>query len=191
MASGGLLFFPDDCQRGEEAWYGVLESGLDIGADLVLLQEQPLFEGYRHRGYHLHSVKGGRAMTAVRIDTKFKYEVRDDLITNTEGDIVILDLYLPQRLRVVNVYNQKLFRDGRQINVKPAQLARWDEILTGPCIVAGDINAHSPRWGSTHSRDHTFWEDLMDGHGLKYSGNGQPTRGDSTIDLVLASTDLI
>lgn len=185
-----LKIIQQNCQRGEEAWYGVLESGLEMQADLVLLQEQPIFEGYRHRGYLLYSVKGGRAMTAVRVGAKFRYEIREDLAQFTNGDVVIVDIFVPERVRIINVYSQKVFEGGRQLRTRPAEEGNWEQILQGNCIVAGDINAHSSRWGSTFSRDHLFWENLMDEHGLVYVGDGLPTRGENTIDVVLSTSNL-
>ena len=61
--------------------------------------------------------------------------------------------------------------------------------MQGRVILAGDFNAHSPRWNKTGiRRDQGFLEKLMDDHDLDYVGNGEPTRGESTIDLVLASS---
>ena len=60
------------------------------------------------------------------------------------GDLVILDLLLPERVRVINVYNQKVFRNGQQLNFRPAEHAEWDRILIGRCVLAGDFNTHNP-----------------------------------------------
>lgn len=186
----GIEIMQQNCQKSERAWYSALESGLEMGVDIVLLQEPPVYKGYAHRGYQLISKREGRTMTAIRNGVNFKYEVREDLAEEGAGDLVIVDLFLPERLRIVNVYNQRVFKDGRQTNDKPAEKARWEDILKDRCVLAGDFNAHSPRWGSAFSRDHRFWEDLMDDFGLEYVGDGKPTRFDKTIDLVIATTNL-
>jgi hypothetical protein len=53
-----FTFIQQNCQKAEAAWYGALESGLEMGVDMVLLQEQPTFGGYRHDGYELVSAEG-------------------------------------------------------------------------------------------------------------------------------------
>ena len=187
-----VYILQQNCQKSEVAWYATLESGLELGADLVLIQEPPTFQGYSHRGYYLHSKRGGgRAMTAVRISANLQYEVREDLGDEADGDLVILDILLPERLRIVNIYNQKIFRDRKQINIRPAENAQWDNIIDNRCVIAGDFNAHSPRWGSEYSRDSRYWEDLMDNYNMDYVADGKPTRFNSIIDLVLATSSVI
>jgi hypothetical protein len=49
-----------NCNRNGDVFVFVLESGLSLGVDPVLLQEQPIFSGYRHPGYDI--LRGGRAI---------------------------------------------------------------------------------------------------------------------------------
>ena len=177
-----------NCQRGEVPFYGALESGLEVKADLVLFQEQPAFEGYSHPGYKF--IRGGRAMMAIRVDCKLRYEVRQELMGEPGGDVVVVDLFTEKgRIKIVNVYDQRKFVAGRQTNQRPARDIEWERVVQGKVILAGDFNAHSPRWNKTGiKRDQGFLEKLMDDHDLEYIGNGEPTRGESTIDLVLASS---
>ena len=45
-------------------------------------------------------------MTAISVDCKLRYEVRQELMGETGGDIVIMDLYTKKgRIRIVNVYD--------------------------------------------------------------------------------------
>lgn len=186
-----IAIVQQNCQRSADVWYGTLESAIELGADMVFLQEPPKFHGYSHRGFRLVSKRGGRTMIAIRVGAEFRFEVREDLAVETEGDLAIIDIFIPERVRLINVYNQRVFRQGRQTNIKPAENAKWEEILVGRCVLAGDFNAHSPRWGSKISRDNKYWEDLMDSYGLSYVGDRKPTRFDKIIDLTLASSDVI
>jgi hypothetical protein len=57
----------------------IMESGLQLGADLVIVQEAPNFDGWRYPGFDFFWVEGGRVMTGVRKDTKWKMKLRPDL----------------------------------------------------------------------------------------------------------------
>ena len=101
-------------------FYGALESGIKEGADMILLQEKPKFEGYSHPGYKF--IRGGRAMVAIRVDCKIKYEIRRDLVGGAGDDVVIIDYVTSKgRIRVVNVYDQRKFVAGKQTNLRPAR----------------------------------------------------------------------
>jgi hypothetical protein len=58
-----LKVLQHNCNRNGDVFVSVLESGLSLGVDLVLLQEQPTFSGYRHPGYDM--LGGGRVAIAI------------------------------------------------------------------------------------------------------------------------------
>jgi hypothetical protein len=47
-----------------------MESGLELGADLVLIQEAPAFHGWQHPAYDY--VWGGQVMMGIRKDSVWK-----------------------------------------------------------------------------------------------------------------------
>jgi hypothetical protein len=59
-----------NCHKSSEVLTGAMESGLELGADLVLIQEAPAFHGWRHPAYDY--VWGGRVMMGVWKDSVWK-----------------------------------------------------------------------------------------------------------------------
>jgi hypothetical protein len=66
-----------NCHKSGEVLTAAMESGLELGADLVLIQEAPASRGWRHPAYDY--VWGGRVMTGVRKDSVWKVRPREDL----------------------------------------------------------------------------------------------------------------
>jgi hypothetical protein len=54
-----------NCHKSGEILMAIIESGLQLGADLVIVQEAPNFHGWRHPGFDFFWVEGGRVMTGV------------------------------------------------------------------------------------------------------------------------------
>jgi hypothetical protein len=79
-------------------------------------------------------------------------------------------------LRIANVYSATVF--GQAGEGRPAHHANWTEILGEDTIIAGDFNAHSPRWNphDPPRRNHHFLEELMDDYGLIVKNDGPATR---------------
>lgn len=182
-----LVVIQQNCQRGEVCFYSTLETGIEKEADIVLLQEQPVFSGYSHPGYELYG--GKRVMMAIRKGIAIKAVPRPDLGAEADGDVLVMDLISTKgRLRLVNIYDQRVFENGQQITLRPARKVCWEKVIEGSCILAGDFNAQGPRWsGNGGVKDNRYWEDIMDEHDLIYAGDGGPTRGQNTIDLVFAT----
>jgi len=68
-------------------------------------------------------------------------------------------------MRLVNVYDQLRQEGGVRSQGRPAQTARWSEIMEQEKILlGGDWNAHSDRWDPQcpPKRDANFLENLMD-----------------------------
>jgi hypothetical protein len=118
-----------NCGRGYEATMIVLEERIVWGADVVILHEPVVErEGYyiSHPGYRL--VRGGRTMTAIRRDTCLEFT---EVERGGEGDVQVFDVEctLGRTMRMVNFYDQLRQVEGVRSQGRPAQTARWDEIM--------------------------------------------------------------
>jgi len=157
---------------------GALEQGIVWGADVVMLQELYVErEGYNisHPGYRL--VRGGRRMTARKRDTHLEFS---DVDKGGDGDVQVFDIKYPsgRKMRLVNVYDQLRQEGGVQSQGRPAQTARWREIMEQEKIrLGGDWNAHSDRWDPQcpPKRDANFLENLMDEYDLIKVTDGEET----------------
>jgi len=155
-----------------------LETGIVWGADVVMLQEPYVErEGYNisHPGYRL--VRGGRMMTANRRDTHLEFSEVDK---GGDGDVQVIDIRYPsgRKMRLVNVYDQLRQEGGVRSQGRPAQTARWWEIMEQEKILlGGDWNAHSDRWDPQcpPKRDANFLENLMDEYNLIDVTDGEET----------------
>jgi len=161
---------------------GALEIGIVWGADVVMLQELYVEkEGYNisHPGYRL--VRGGRTMTAIRRDTHLEFLEVDQ---GGDGDVQVFDIRYPlgRKMRLVNLYDQLRQEGGVRSQGRPAQTARWREILEQEKILlGGDWNAHSDRWDPQcpPKRDATFLENLMDEYHLIDVTDGEETHSNT------------
>ena len=181
-----------------EALTMLMETAMERKADLVLVQEPPACVTTTHPGYTF--LRDRRVLTARRVDSDWTVTTEDNLTREAEGDVQVLALgrrgHQGRQLRVVNAYFQK---DGRSGTYRPAERAKWEEILgTSRCIVAGDFNAHSRMWNPycTTARNAAFLEDLIVAHELRVLNDERetrPTRGGgslhSIIDLTLATPE--
>jgi hypothetical protein len=174
----------------------LMQTAIERKTDLVLVQECPTQWGRCHPGFE-YMWNGGRVMAARRRDSRWTFSTENNLTREGEGDVQSIAVGCRGRqgrlMRVVNTYCQK--KQGER--GRPAERARWDAILEGEAIVAGDFNAHSPRWNPLcgEARDQVFLEDLMDTYGLVVHNTDQATRPSSTtihsiIDLTLTSPGL-
>jgi len=167
-----------NCGRGYEATMMALETGIVWGADVVMLQEPYVErEGYNisHPGYRL--IRGGRTMTAVRRDTHLEFSEVDK---GGDGDVQGFDIRYPsgRKMRLVNVYDQLRQEGGVRRQGRPAQTARWNEIMEQEKILlGGDWNAHSDRWDPQYppKRDANCLENLIDEYDLIDVTDGEET----------------
>ena len=140
-------------EKSGDSLHCLLETGLKRKSDLVLVQEPPLFNGYAHPGFDLIWTKG-RTMAARRRDSTWTFSTEDHLTQDSMGDVLVIAAGKKggkgRKIRIANTYSQKVGREGR---VRPAESADWDNILTEDCVVAGDFNAHSPRWNPLCTND--------------------------------------
>jgi hypothetical protein len=54
-----------NCHKSGETLTAIMESGLQLGADLVIIQEAPNFHRWQYPGFDFFWVEGGRVMTGV------------------------------------------------------------------------------------------------------------------------------
>jgi len=120
-----------------------------------------------------------------------------------EVDVQVFDIKYPsgRKMRLVNVYNQLRQEGGVRSQGRPAQTARWSEIMEQEKILLrGDWNAHSDRWDPQcpPKRDAIFLENLMDQYDLIDVTDGEETHlntrnGEtlgSLIDLFITKTSM-
>ena len=100
--------------------HDVLETGLALKADAVLIQEPPSFQKYSHPSFHI--IWGKRTATAIRILSGWTPTEIEELEKESEGDIQVIDFRRRSglSLRIVNVYDQRQFKDGSQGKERPA-----------------------------------------------------------------------
>jgi len=167
-----------NCGRGYDATMIALEKGIVWGADVVMMQEPVVEkEGYNisHPGYRL--VRGGKTMTAIRRDTHLECS---ELDMGGDGDVQVFDIQYPsgREMRLVNVYDQLRQVEGVRSQGRPAQAARWKEIMGRNKIrLEGDWNAHSDRWDPEcpPKRGELFLPNHMDEYDLTDVTNGEAT----------------
>jgi ribonuclease HI len=173
----------------------LMETAFRRKTDVVLIQEPPDRWGRCHPGFE-YMWGGGRVMTARRRDSDWTFSTEDNLTREGEGDVQSIAVGRLGRagrvVRVVNTYCQRrVGEEGR-----PGERAGWERLLEEGAIVAGDFNAHSPRWNSfcETARDQHFLEDLIDTYDLTVHNSDQATRPSSTvhsiIDLTLSTPGL-
>jgi hypothetical protein len=121
-----------------------------------------------------------------------------DLSRGANDDVIVTDVKrrTEKMTRVINIYDQTDLRTRE----REARKINWSRIIRqrgGGTILAGDFNAHSRGWDPRckEQYDATFWEEIIDEHGLEIGNDNQPTHhwarngeeGELTIDLTLAS----
>jgi len=81
-------------------------------------------------------------MTAIRRDTHLEFS---EVNKGGDGDVQVFDIKYPtgRKMRLVNVYEQLRQERGVRSQGRPAQTARWREIMEQEKILlGGDWNAH-------------------------------------------------
>ncbi len=191
-----------------------LEIALNIGARIVMLQE--LFIGNREPSYstfNLYWPQGDR--TAIRVMTAMRRDLVNKIVVEHRTDLVndlyfilleIWDLDLSKKpgrkTRVLNVYDnqvgQRYTWTGNTSRVRQTlEDIKWEVVIQGRFLMAGDINTHSPIWNSHHHRrqNATILEELIEQFGLLINNElGRATRFFSReifiIDLALSLPQL-
>jgi hypothetical protein len=156
-----------------------METAVRKKVDLVLIQEPPEDHRFTHPGYD-YLWTTGRVMSARCKTSAWTFSTEDNLTKGSTGDVQVLSVGRRNQkgrvLRIANVYSAKVF--GERGGDRPAHLANWPEILSEDTVLAGDFNAHSPRWNPHNPprRNHHFLEELMDDYDLIVQNDGTATR---------------
>jgi hypothetical protein len=174
-----LRILQHNCQKDGEVLTALMEMAVKRGAEVVLIQEPPTFQHYNHPAFQYIS-SPGRVITARRITWDWTVSTEDRFTKECKGDVQVLALGRRNKqgrvLRVVNVYDNIVHKQGSE---RPARKANWEAILEEETIIAGDLNAHSPKWnveGDERRRNHHFLEELIEHHGLILANDGSITR---------------
>ena len=109
--------------RSGDALHCPLETAVERGTDLVIIQEPPARLGYAHPGFNLLWTTG-RTLVARRKDSEWTFSTEDGHTKYSGGDVQAIAVGVRGRtgkvLRVVNAYFQRVGREGRE---RPAEMA--------------------------------------------------------------------
>jgi hypothetical protein len=175
-----VIVLQQNCAGSKEGTVLAIEKGLEREADLVVMQEAYQGKGEEYRTSHpgFKFVRGGRVMTAIRIDTQVEVDEVGGL--GGDGDVQAFDIVdkKGKKVRLVNVYDQLYQKDNTRSTTRPARSADWEKIMNARNVVlCGDWNAHSKEWNErcTHRRDATFLENLIQMHDLQVMNDEEDT----------------
>jgi endonuclease/exonuclease/phosphatase (EEP) superfamily protein YafD len=102
---------------------------------------------------------------------------RTDLSRGANDVVMVTDVKRTgeKLTRIINVYNQRDVQTGE----RRARKIKWHRAIRqgGGTIIAGDINAHSPRRvpRCRGQRNAKFWEEIIDVYGLEIGNDDRPT----------------
>ena len=88
-----------------------------------------------------------------------------------------------RKMTLVNVYDQLRQEGEVRSQGRPAQTARWSEVMgQEKILLGGDWNAHSDRWDlqCPPKRDAIFLDNLMDQYNLIYVTDWEETHSNTT-----------
>jgi hypothetical protein len=60
-----------NCRKNGDILTEIMESGKKLSADLVIVQEPPIFHGWNHPGFYFIWEPNGRAMAGMRKDSQW------------------------------------------------------------------------------------------------------------------------
>jgi hypothetical protein len=109
---GHLKVLQLNCRKDGGILTAIMESGVELGADLVLVQEAPVCQDWRHPTFDY--LWGRRVLVGVRRNSEWRVWPREDLAQPTYGDVQVLDVTCRdnRQVRVVNVYDAPRRSDG-------------------------------------------------------------------------------
>ena len=162
-------------------------------ASVLALQETLMPENYLFKipGYNLLCKEGTynrrtHGGVALYIHSTIPFQ-KINLSTNLQA--IAARVHLKSLITVCNIYN------SRSHTLSENDLQQLFNQLPQPCIIVGDFNAYSPRWGciSSDARGKIV-EKFLDWSGLYILNNGAPTHpnntNDSAIDLSFCSPQI-
>ena len=165
----------------------------NMKADIIALQETKIPSRFLHRipNYTVASKEGttnrqnhGGVATYIHQDIPFT-----EINLNTPLQAVATTVHLKTQMTICNIYN------SRSHQFSEALLLQLYNQLPKPCLLMGDFNAYSPRWGCSRldARGKVL-ESFMDQTNLILLNDGSPTHPnittDTAIDLTLSSPSI-
>src|ERR1700712_5015671 len=131
-----MLLLQHNCAAGGQVVEAVLQSAVELRAEIVLIQEPR--EGndgtVSHPGFR-NILKEKKVWIAISNKAKCRVDPVD--VNGGEGYVQAVDITINGKtIRVVNVYDQKVPHSNR----KPAEEINWSRLIRGRCVVAGDMN---------------------------------------------------
>jgi hypothetical protein len=87
---GHLKVLQLNCRKDGGILMAIMESGVELGADLVLVQEAPVHQDWRHPTFDY--LWGGCILVGVRRNSEWRVQPREDLAQLTDGDMQVLDV---------------------------------------------------------------------------------------------------
>jgi hypothetical protein len=91
MIKNMLTILQHNCRKDCGVLTALMETAVKRGADIVLIQEPPIFQKYRHPAYQ-HIWSPGRIMTARRITSEWTVYIEDRFTKECKGDMQVLAL---------------------------------------------------------------------------------------------------
>lgn len=205
-----------NCQRNYAVCQATFQVGIDIGAEILCLQEPYLGEkGMVHpandfRFSSIGELRQQRVAIGVRRDLggRIVVETRSDLVDHPYVqaiDIWELDSQQKKKrkTRLVNVYDNwvgegQVFRGDRTERRRAIDDIDWNNVIKGRTIILGDFNAHSPygNLACRHRLRADQLETIIDDYGLLVNNDTtmatrpKQTPGHSIIDLTLTIPEL-
>jgi hypothetical protein len=86
-----LRLLQHNSRKEGEVLTALMEMAVERGADVVLIQEPPTFQNYRHPVYQ-YIWSPGRVMTARRIISEWMVSTEDRFTKDCKGDVQVLAL---------------------------------------------------------------------------------------------------
>jgi hypothetical protein len=192
-----------NCRRTPEVVQALLVMATDLNFDMVLIQ-QPLvgkrgkemprtFNIYKPEKTEKYKRRNPRVWVAVNKEKEKNNLIVEERTDVSESpDVQIFDIYEKiwkknckedeqrwkkgRKTRIINVYDQKIKgnKEGKRRGL--LEIERWNEIIDGRTILAGDFNAHDPLWGSTTAKNSEHILQMIDDFELYIGNDGSYTR---------------
>ena len=205
-----------NCKRNYAVCQATFEVGLDIGADILCIQEPYLGgKGMLHPAYDFRFSMCGEYRQQ-RVAVGVKRDLKGRLIVESRSDIVdhpyiqVLDVWeldsqgkKKRRTRIVNVYDNWVgeghpWSGTSSLRRRAIDDVNWDAIITNRTLLLGDFNAHSPYWNPAcqHRQRADRLEFIIDQYGLIVNNDTtvatrpKKSPGLSIIDLTLTTPDI-
>jgi hypothetical protein len=104
-----------NCRKSGDTVRALMGTGVQRRADVIVIQEPPVAQHYRHDSYDFLWTSG-RVMTARLKTSEWTCSLEDNLARGSNGDVQVLALgrrgQNGRLVRIANVYSSTVFRGG-------------------------------------------------------------------------------